>query len=243
MVSVTENDKEIVRTRDPECLVSKDDLPDNMNDFAWAGSIFSKIINKYKGLTIIYFISMFFVGAGASGIIYLLETYWWPALGLTPFPFWTLGMMIWLWSFVGIPLIYQIWLTREAFLIRLDNNNEFILDPQKWFKKDYNRFDLNLGKYNKKSSRILWLWEFKTGQFKPLNRQDVKINTPSISSGKATPNSADMAGIISYKETMSKYAGMKVISKQQVIQYSIFAIILGIEVAASLFFQSRLSGG
>ena len=124
------------------------EIPANLNNHAWAGNLFNMVIAKYRDLVIIYAGITFILGIIASVVMWFLGQHWF-YLQQNPFPFWTLGMMIWLWSFIGIPVVYQLFLTKKAWFVRLDENGEFFLDWNKWFKRDYGKFNLNEGKYEK----------------------------------------------------------------------------------------------
>ncbi len=216
------------------------DLPDNLNDFAWAGQLSSKIWNKYKNLVIWYQIFMIPVAVGVGAFCHFV-------IGgfilnnEIPFPWFSLGVIFFLWSYVGIAIIYQYFLTKKAFLIDIDpETGQYFLNPVLWFKKDHGKYSLNNGIYDESAvKRVLW-W-IKSGEkyviWKPWSIEKSVIGNPSEGT---LPSSADLAGILSYYKTVKTYSLKKNLSLQQILQYGAFALIIGIELVGILLISGRL---
>lgn len=224
--------------------VSKNDLPDNLFDSTWAGSLTGKIFSKYKDLVIVYGVITFILGIGVGfGSWFAMEKIW-PE---NPFYFEILGLIFWMWSFLGIFVIYQLWLTRIVYLFEPDSSEiKWKLNRAKWFKRDAGKFKLTEGVYDEKGRRTLFfIFNKKEGKyysFKPF--EDVNVSNAYGNSEDNTklPSPAEMAGLISWYDTVKTYAYTKSISLQQAIQYGVFAIIVIAELLGIMFLSGKLNG-
>ena len=237
---VTKVDDDLNISRDDNG-VAVDELPDDMNDYSWSGNLWFKIWSKYKMVVIWFYIfALIFAGILGAVVQFVIFTN-------TPFVM-AMGGIAFMWlGLLGVPVIYMLFMTKTAYVLVPDRSGRKIkLVIAKWFRKDYKEFKLSSGHYDRGDGQR-YIWLIKQGErfvpFTPYDEKFVKISGGNANNAgsKGKPTSAELAGILQYRDTCAMYANQKAIGIKEAIQYTIFAIILSVELVGIWFLSNRIA--
>lgn len=216
---------------------SEDEKPVNLKDYSWAGHLGREVWKKYRNIILIYYL---IAGVVSVGLGYGMEI----IFDKVSFPVWSFGFIIWMWSGIAFPLVYKYFLIGKTYIYEWEHiNQRRALHEVLWFKKDLGKFTLSEGIYNKKTGkRYLWWWhDIDKKEYTTIN--PFRLVEVSIDGRKSTTRdvtSADLAGMPSWRDTVRTYASKKTLGMQQLLQYTAFGIIIGVEVLGLFMLGNRV---
>jgi hypothetical protein len=233
-------------------VIKEGELPTNLKNHAWAGTLSAKVWGKYKDIVLWYYLVMGLIaialGVTMENIFDRVEM----PVGVI------IGSIFMMWSGIGFPIVYQMFLIRRTFIFEWDTTgNQLKLEEALWFKRDAGKYSLDEALYDRKNGlRYLWWYhdrEYKWGDGdKVLGIPETvgryvncdpyhMVEISQVKLGNNPPTSADMAGIPGWQDAVRTYADKKSRGIQEILQYTAFAIIIAVEVLGIFMLGNRVS--